>query len=172
MTIRSPRYKKIIFSCNIFINRDNLLKHRNPGRPHIAKELLEGRYCYSFNDAFHKYLGNGSKYIVPKFQVSTKEVIEVIHRAGGLAFVAHPVYLKDDRESLDEIIGFGIDGLEVIHSLHSDVDEKHYRDIASENNLLISGGSDCHGGIKNGKILIGKFKLPFDELRSLKARVK
>ncbi|PIE79406.1 MAG: phosphatase [Candidatus Delongbacteria bacterium] len=176
--INESRFKRVEQICdnlakdNIVIDREDILKHKNPGRPHIAKKLIEKGYCKSFNDAFQKYLGNNSKYIVPKFQVSTEKGIEIIHKSGGLAFLAHPVYLKDDRESLNKIISFNIDGLEAVHSLHSAVDEEYFRSIAKENNLLVSGGSDCHGGIKNGKILIGKFKLPYSELKRIKESIK
>ena len=48
----------------------------------------------------------------------------------------------------------GLDGIECFHTKHSTSISEHYLQIADEHNLLVTGGSDCHG-MNKGKPLIG-----------------
>jgi hypothetical protein len=43
-------------------------------------------------------------------------------------------------------------------------------EIADKFNLLVTGGSDCHGFSK-GKPLIGTVKLPYEHVEKLKAKM-
>ena len=78
-----------------------------------------------------------------------KDVIDIIHKAGGLAFLAHPFeYIFDDT------IGFinelrkekELDGIECFHpSADSEDKIKSLLEYSKKNDLYISGGSDYHG---------------------------
>ena len=56
-------YKVLENLRNIDINIENseldLFETKVPGRPHIAKLMVEKKYVSSMNEAFLKYLGNG-----------------------------------------------------------------------------------------------------------------
>ena len=82
------------------------------GRPHVADVLVEEGFVFSNDQAFHKYLGYGKSAYQPKFALTPDEAVEVIHAAGGLASLAHPVLYKRDA-MIPELIGQGLDGLEV-----------------------------------------------------------
>ena len=45
-----------------------------------------------------------------------------------------------------------------------------YLDIAEKFNLLVTGGSDCHG-MSKGKPLIGTIKIPYQHVEKLRAKV-
>ena len=68
----------------------------------------------------------------------------MIHRAGGIAVLAHPKLVENDTY-VHELLELPFDGVEVYHSSHSTKDSTKYRKIAETRGLLISGGSDFHG---------------------------
>jgi 3',5'-nucleoside bisphosphate phosphatase len=131
---------------------------RSPGRPHVARALVQEGLCQSLEEAFERYLKKGRRAWVPKRRISAVDAIALIHHAGGLAVLAHP-----GLNHCDEIIAplkeQGIDGIECFHTKHSGKMARHYLDIAGRLNLLVTGGSDCHGFSK-GQPLIGGVKLP------------
>lgn len=143
----------------------------NIGRPMLAEALVEGGYAYNSYDAFSRFLGDDSKYSEKKYQITPKKAVEVIHKAGGLAVLAHPVYYFSHYGIIEEIISAKIDGIEVIHSMHSNDDVRNFTKLADEKYLLKTGGSDCHGGRKNGRILVGKCNVPYKFYEELKERL-
>ena len=77
------------------------------------------------------------------------EAIDMIHRSGGLAILAHPNRTKGiDSNNLQEFIcelkQYGIDGIEVYQSGQTDDYTNFVADLARKNDLLVSGGSDFH----------------------------
>ena len=71
-----------------------------------------------------------------------------------------------------ELAADGIQGIEVYHSDHDPAVTRHYRAIAQGLNLLITGGSDCHGFRKSKGPLIGTVKVPEECLEQLKQALK
>jgi predicted metal-dependent phosphoesterase TrpH len=64
----------------------------------------------------------------------------------------------------------GLDGIETIHSKHTDRDIQHFRQLAQRYDLLESGGSDCHGG-RLGRSVLGDLHVPFSFLQRMKERL-
>ncbi len=120
------------------------------GRPHLARMLIEKGIVNDIPEAFSKYLSKGQPAYVPKKKLSAELAIDLIHRAGGLAIVAHPfslgfsTYPEIGREIL-KLKALGLDGLEAYYTSHNVYLTKWLLDFARENGLLISGGSDFHG---------------------------
>lgn len=78
------------------------------------------------------------------------EAIESIQTTNGLAVLAYPKnFIGDDIELLKEIIGSGIDGIEIFSSYHNEEDTKRYLEVAKEMNCFVSVGSGYCG---NGEI--------------------
>lgn len=114
-----------------------------------------GEFIESFNIFFRKGLANPeSSYFMNhiEFRPRYKEVIDVIHKAGGKAFLAHPFEYK-----FEDTIGFinelrkeaELDGIECFHPSSVDDNKKDILlEYARKNCLYISGGSDYHGRIK------------------------
>lgn len=115
-----------------------------PGRPHVARALVDKGYFNSVTDVFHHLLGYNMPGYVERFKLTPKKAIEAIHETGGLAVWAHPG-MTDDDSPLPSFMDAGLDGLEVYHPHHTESQTTHYRNLARQNNLLITGGSDFHG---------------------------
>jgi predicted metal-dependent phosphoesterase TrpH len=129
----------------------------SPGRPHVARALVQQGLCPTMEEAFDKYLKKGRRAWVPKCKISAINAIGLIHQAGGMAVMAHPG-LNHCDEIIPSIVGQGLDGLECFHTKHTAKMSRHYLVIAARHNLLVTGGSDCHGFSK-GQPLIGGVKL-------------
>jgi len=140
------------------------------GRPHIAMELNEEGFVSSYYDAFIKYIGDGKPAFIKKPNPSSVDVIKMISDVGGLSFIAHPGRIVRDKLLL-ELIGQGLDGIEIIHPSHSKDDIKYYSTVAAEHFLLTSGGSDFHGGIKNDQRNFGNFCISMNEIINMKRRL-
>jgi 3',5'-nucleoside bisphosphate phosphatase len=143
---------------------------RSPGRPHVARAMVKARLCGTLDEAFERFLKKGRPAWVPKAKMSALEGITLIHRAGGLAVMAHPGLNKTD-ESIPDLVAAGLDGIECFHTKHTVATAERYQKIAREHGLLITGGSDCHG-LSKGKPLIGTVKLDYQHVERLYAAKK
>ncbi len=78
-----------------------------------------------------------------------EEVIDLIHRNGGAAVLAHPlVNINGNRDLLDGVIGLGIDGIEAYSSYHSPAQTAGLAMEAKRRGLFFTCGSDYHGRTK------------------------
>lgn len=148
---REERIDEIIRRCNnagYFISKDELLKKfpktQAYGRPHIGQLLIDGGYAKDINDVFKDILRKDSPCYVPKVKIEVPYIIDIIHKAGGLAVMAHPKLVSSD-EYVVEMLAYDFDGMEVYHTKHNDDDVKRYKALATKHNLFITGGSDYHG---------------------------
>ena len=99
-----------------------------------------------------------------KYYPSLDKIIDIIHEAGGLAFIAHFYEyssIGNKSETLDNIVKeYNIDGIECYYSTFTDEQTQYLIEYCKTNDLLISGGTDYHG--KNKKDInlgIGKGNL-------------
>lgn len=144
---------------------------RSPGRPHVARALVNAGLCVSLDEAFERFLKRNRPAWVPKMKMSAFAGIELIHQAGGLSVMAHPGLNRTD-EVIPELVEAGLDGIECFHTKHSTATAEHYLVLADKYHLLVTGGSDCHG-LSKGRPLIGTVKLPYEHVERLKeARAK
>lgn len=74
----------------------------------------------------------------------TREVLDLIHSAGGVAVLAHPAAYHNE-DLMEELIPLGLDGVEVWHPDHSAEDNEHLLEFARRHHLLATGGTDFHG---------------------------
>lgn len=112
-------------------------------RPHIAKAIIDAGYDYDFEYIFNNFIGNNCPAYVPSTKISTEEGIKLLKKYKALVFLAHPVLVK--KTSITELLNLGFDGLEAIYYRNTKEDTIKFLNIAKENNLYISCGSDCHG---------------------------
>ncbi len=139
---------------------------RSPGRPHVARALVKAGFVGSLDEAFERFLKKHRPAFVPKAKISSQVAIELIHQANGVAVMAHPGLNRTD-EVIPDLVDAGLDGIECFHTKHSTAVSEHYLEIADKYNLLVTGGSDCHG-MSKGKPLIGTVKLPYQHVEKLK----
>ncbi len=143
---------------------------QSPGRPHVARALVKAGLVKNLDEAFERFLKKNRPAWVPKAKMSALEGVELIHQAGGLAVMAHPGLNRTD-EIIPALVDAGLDGIECFHTKHTAAMSDRYLEIASKFDLLVTGGSDCHGFSK-GKPLIGNVKLPYEHVEKLKAKVE
>jgi hypothetical protein len=135
------------------------------GRSHLARVLLKKRYVSSINEAFEKYLGRGKPFFVEKKMYEVEEAIDLIKKAGGAVFLAHPAVSRVD-DDIDLFISWGLDGLEAYYPEHTLEEQEHYIRLAQEKGLMVSGGSDAHGFKGRGEHL-GEFTAPTSAVQKL-----
>lgn len=115
------------------------------GRPHVARALVEAGHVPNVRIAFDLYLGDGKPACVEKVRLAPEEAVRIVHAAGGVVSVAHPVVLAGGPEALERLLDTGVDGVEVRHTLHGEKAEAAFHDFAVAHGLLRTGGSDFHG---------------------------
>jgi len=113
-------------------------------RSHIARALVKAGCFATIREAFDKMLAKGQPAYVPHFRLEVDEIIDLIHKAGGIAVLAHPKKIRDD-DLVKELLGKGIQGIEVFYPQHDAEDVKRYMEMAENYHLLAVGGSDFHG---------------------------
>jgi|SaaInlStandDraft_7_1057024.scaffolds.fasta_scaffold80380_2 3',5'-nucleoside bisphosphate phosphatase len=124
------------------------------GRPHLAQLLVDKKIVKDFNEAFNLYLVELN---VPKRIITLKEGSELIKNAGGKVVLAHPgtggshslsditTDLKIQEKIISSMLDY-IDGIECYYWEHSKEETEFYINFAKKNNLIITGGTDHHGG--------------------------
>src|ERR1043166_4811408 len=90
---------------------------RSPGRPHVARALVDAGLCGSLDEAFERFLKKKRPAFVPKFKMSATTAIDLIHSAGGAAILAHPGLNQAD-DVIPDLVEAGLDGLECFHTKH------------------------------------------------------
>ena len=136
-------------------------------RPHIAKAMLDEGYINNYKQAFDEYIGNDLPAFEEKEYFEVKEAIELVHRAGGKAVVAHPNRYVTKSE-MRYMIDSGLDGIEVMHPSHNDYYIRYWRRWCIENKLIATGGSDYHGSRPYDDENFGKWKINIEALKKLR----
>ena len=136
------------------------------GRLHMARAMLDTGKVRTMREVFDKYIGFAKPCYVTYTKFSPKDAIETILKAGGVPVLAHPDLMGRD-EYIEEFIGYGLRGLEVYHTDHKPNVSKRYEELARKNDLIMTGGSDCHG-LGKGRILMGGIRVPYDLVEKLK----
>ena len=161
------RFLKILDRKGIIYNKENIRPQKDITeyieRPvweeiikHPENEKVIGEDCFkSLGIFYRKEITNpNSEYFLNRVSTfpKAKEVVNIIHQAGGRAFLAHPFeykfentikYIDDLRKEVE------LDGIECFHPSAEEGERiKILVDYARKNNLHISGGSDYHGKLK------------------------
>jgi len=113
------------------------------GRPHVAHALVENGYFKTVHEVFEVLLANDGPAFVPHYKLTPEQALGLIEQAGGIAVLAHPGLIGDDRIVL-ELIQTGMRGLEVYHPEHDEAMTSRYLALAHKYRLKITGGSDFH----------------------------
>lgn len=123
-------------------------------RPHLARVMVARGWAVGSHEVFQRHLGSEGDCFVPLRGIHCGEAIAAVRAAGGIPVLAHPKYFRYPQGATPEDIGplveAGLLGLEVFHASHSLDEVGRYRAIAEEFDLLVTGGSDCHGAVLPG----------------------
>ena len=161
---RVERAKKISEGLQIagieepLIEAKKFSKTKNITRTHFAQMLVKKGICPNVQSVFKKFMTGNKPGAVKGEWIEASETIHQIHKAGGLAVLAHPFRYKLTLSKLKKIIislkNVGLDGLEIVNSFSTSEETHLIKNIADENHLLYSFGSDFHGW-PNQNIKIG-----------------
>ena len=126
-------------------------------KQHIMEWLVStGQVPDMFGSFYKKTFKNGG---ICDFDISYPDVFDIIiaiKQAGGVAVLAHPGQ-QQNFDLIQELIGCGLDGLEINHPANTESDKKIIRDYAKKFNLFLTGGSDYHGKYEDKSAAIGEF---------------
>ena len=144
------------------------------GRPHLADALVARGHVASREEAFNVFLHNGSKFYINHYSPAPEVAIQLIKQAGGVAVIAHPLASRSGRkidlETLERLIKAGLDGIEVDHRDHNDMERSELMRLAIEHDLVVTGSSDYHG---TGKLnQLAEFTTHPQQWERLEARAK
>ena len=164
---RNKKMCKNLQEAGIDISYDKLLDEY-PGsvitRAHYARFLHDHGYTSSMKEAFERYVGDHTKYFVPREKVTPVQAVELVLKAGGIPILAHPVIYGLGKTALDmlvsELKAAGLIGIEAVYSTYTPSDERDIKSLALKHDLAISGGSDFHGKAKPDiDLAVGRGKL-------------
>ena len=147
------------------------------GRPHVATSLLEAGLIHSWDEAFERWIGRGCPAYVERYKLTPEEAIDLVRASGGLPVLAHPyIYnrkgeLKKDldlKHWLPRLVKAGLAGIEVYYPNYPRRVSRSLLEMALYYGLMISGGSDFHGGVMaNG---LGSVDVPWAAWEGLERR--
>ena len=160
------RLLKILDEQGVVYNEEDIRPQKN------TKELIEkpiweeivkhpenkeviGEDCFNTTRAFYrkKVTNPNSEYFLNRVETfpTVKEAVDTIHKAGGMAFLAHPFEYKFENtiEFIEDLINeTNLDGVECFHPSANEEQMQILVKFCKDNNLYISGGSDYHGKLK------------------------
>lgn len=119
------------------------------GRPHVADALIEAGYVVDRQEAFDRFLGDDGPAYVARWSPQLADAIHLVHRAGGVAIIAHP-WGRGSKDvltlpTLTELAALGLDGWEVDHHDHDESERAALGEHADRLHVLATGSSDYHG---------------------------
>ncbi len=143
----------------------------NIGRPHVAKAMVEAGVVPTVKHAFTtEFILDGGRCYVQRVKITPVEAIEQIHRAGGVAVAAHPGRTGLSDDDVAALASSGLDGIEVHYPRHSKAETVRFLELAGRFDLLVTGGSDDHGDVNEGR-LMGRVRLPWPFVERLKEAI-
>ncbi|MCA8914552.1 MAG: PHP domain-containing protein [Planctomycetes bacterium] len=148
------------------------------GRPHIAAVMERKGYVQTRQEAFDKWIANDGPCYFEKDTFGPEEALKFVREHKAVPVIAHPIWL--DRGGLDkteeylkQLKEWGLLGLEAIYPDHDEVWTAGLKDIAKRLGLIVTGGSDYHGGKTKPHTSLGHgegggFRIPASVLENLK----
>lgn len=129
----------------------------NPGRPHLARAVLEhpdnaqrlaAEGLHSIGGIIEAYLIEGMPGFRGRTMPTVAQAIEVVHAAGGVAVWAHPYWdVKGDAEverTLRRFVEAGLDGVEAFYPSFDEAQTTLLTGLANDLGLLTTGSTDFH----------------------------
>ncbi|MDX2084401.1 MAG: PHP domain-containing protein [Candidatus Melainabacteria bacterium] len=139
----------------------------SPGRPHVARALIELGLVRHMGEAFQRYLSRSKHPGLPQRHSETPQAaVQAITESGGLAVIAHPgEQLEVLSPLIEALIPLGLQGLEVFHKSHPPRQEETLCQLARQWGLLVTGGTDFHGEAQHYASRRCRLHLPDDPLQ-------
>jgi predicted metal-dependent phosphoesterase TrpH len=147
-------------------------------RVHFAKALAAKGFVRRATEAFERLIGDDCPGFVPREELNPTEAARWIREAGGVPVVAHPGRFGGSGtfrwdEAMAELQRQGLEGLEGYYGEFRASEQKYFLALAARLGMVVTGGSDYHGGNKPGLRLgrgRGGLHVPDDLLERLEAQ--
>lgn len=133
--------------------------------------LIDQGLCRDAHGFFNELFVGELEVDFPNF-LAPEEVIPLIREGGGVPVWAHPATAlskdrryrpEDDERVMAQMVGWGIAGLECYTCHHDDGWTTRMVDWARRYDLLMTGGSDSHGGFVGRQL--GRPEISLEQLR-------
>ncbi len=113
----------------------------------VLNLFIDRGFCRNVHDFFGQLFVGDMALTLPDF-AAPAAAIDLIHRSGGVSVCAHPGYsIRNGAHALlDELVELGLDGLECYSPYHGPDATVRFASYCRQRHLLITAGSDCHGG--------------------------
>ena len=170
---------------------------RKPGevqRKHIFEAIARKGYTPTWSDA-KLMVRDDPKLNARRRKIGSNEAVDLIHRCGGIAVLAHPFLIDEtvrvngkeelSREDyIERLIAAGLDGIEASYtydktsykgSLSPEQIEAEVRRTYGDRLAFISGGSDYHADHKKGAKdprSVGERGISIEEFSSINERIR
>jgi 3',5'-nucleoside bisphosphate phosphatase len=115
------------------------------GRPHIARAMVAAGHVATVQEAFDHWIDRNGPAYVARQGMRTREAVEAILDAGGLPVLAHYPAAPDQPELIHLLIEWGVRGIEVYYRRFLPETIERVAAMATELDLVATGGSDYHG---------------------------
>lgn len=178
---RASQYMVLKVAQRYPITPDLVLKcatgSTNVFKQHIMHALMQCNVTTElFGEVYNELFSPESpdNVIVHPTYPEPREVVEQIKAAGGIAVLSHPAH-SGCTEIVEELVKYGLNGIEVWHPCHSDEDVQLLTKLGKKNGLLLTGGSDFHGMYMPKATGLGGVEIPQQHLNTFlgyKARQK
>lgn len=135
---------------------DEVAKDCTTGDSPLSRLMVKKGYVRDIFDYKKKFQKISFEHHI-EFSPPVPEIIKEIHKAGGIAVLAHPAGRKEyyvyefGEEDIKKVIEAGIDGLEIYHRRNDKAKQELYLRLTQRHNLLATGGSDNHGSEENSE---------------------
>lgn len=156
-------YIKVATEYNIIVDKTIKVDITNPNKTYACWVFCDEILKYKENEKILRQFGKIDRFTFYKLHESNPNspfyydtsmyydecqvLVDKIHNAGGLAFLAHGLIypFTDKWYSIEKILKTtNIDGLECIYPLFNEEDKYHMINLCKKYNKYISGGSDYH----------------------------
>lgn len=142
-------------------------------KQHIMHALMDRGYCEGIHGELEKRLfsrGGAGKppgiAFVPIQYVDAIDAIRAIAEAGGVPVLAHPGQLGN-FDAVEQWVAHGLSGIEAYHPSHKEEDVARCLALAERFHLVVTGGSDFHGGYGSGKYPLGSVNAGYESVVGL-----
>jgi hypothetical protein len=126
---------------------------RTPGRPDVARALVEAGVCSGPREAFTRFLRDDGPAYVAVDRVSVAEGLELGRAAGARMSLAHPHAMREFslvRDLFRRCRDQGLEGIEARYGKYGKAEAEGWLRLAQEFDLVVTGGSDFHGDMTPG----------------------
>jgi predicted metal-dependent phosphoesterase TrpH len=145
------------------------------GRPHVAKAIVAKGGAHTISQAFNRFLNPSCETYVRRKTMTPHEAVEAIHDSGGIAVIAHPGEAENTEVLAQDLMNYGLRGLEAYHRSHSPALIEFHCTLAERLGLIVTGGTDFHGTTDAYSKALNRLHIPstlYKELHAERERLK